>query len=252
MTGRTARIPTSSRTLLLLIAASTVLTGVHSPAQTTESPKLSTYEVSTVRLNKTSEQNGKFSYSPAGLTVENMGLESLIEVSFEIEEEQVIGVPAWAKSDRYNIEAKVDPSQTEALKKLTMAQRNHMIRPLLEGRFQLKWHYETRELPIYALVITKNGSKLKDTPVTGTDEDKKHHSFNMGWDSLTSEGISLDQLAHLLTTPLGRPVINQTGLTANYNINMKWTPDDSSHTDTSGPSIFTAIQEQLGLKLEPA
>ena len=246
MTGRAARNP--SRNIPLLIAIS-LSVGISAQSQTT--PRLPAYEISTVKLNNSGEHSGKFSYSPAGLIVENLSLQTLIEQAYEVEKEQVIGAPDWAKSERYDIEAKVDPSETEALRSLTPAQRNRMMKPLLEDRFQLKTHFETRDLPVYVLAISKTGSKLKKTPAPGTGEEK--HNFNMGRDTLTAEGISVDQLAHLLSTALGRPVANKTALAGNYDINMKWEVEDivSGPSASPGPSIFTAIQQQLGLKLNP-
>jgi uncharacterized protein (TIGR03435 family) len=123
-----------------------------------------------------------------------------------------------------------------------------MLRALLADRFKLAVHTETREMPIYVLVVAKGGSKLVKSNVSGT-------TINTGRSRITIKGSdnSLALLTYDLAWRLGRPVIDQTGLAGRYEFDLKWTEDDAaaSAPDSGGPSLFTAIQEQLGLKLEP-
>jgi uncharacterized protein (TIGR03435 family) len=131
-----------------------------------------------------------------------------------------------------------------------------MLQAVLAERFQMKVHQEDREAPIYALIVAKNGSKLKEATEAGAD------SLNVERGQIIGHSLSLQELAKGLTGGnTGRVVVDRTGLTGKYDFTLTWTPDqgaappgpDGGATENvPGPSIFTAIQEQLGLKLEPA
>ena len=129
-----------------------------------------------------------------------------------------------------------------------------MLLPVLEERFNLKlYRHETREITVYELVVAKGGSKLKESApdTAGTNGNPMRRSMLLnGIGHLESHGTSIDPLAHELSRALGRTVFDKTGLTGNYDYTLEWTPDDGPPTDTVGPSLFTAVQEQLGLKLE--
>ena len=266
MTGHTARMQSFSRRPLLPIAISIILA---TPIALAQSPAtadaaatqphtapLPEFTVAAIKLNKIAGTvNGissGYSFTPSGFNATNMTLQALIRQAYGIEDNQIAGAPPWLTSNRYDIEAKVDASDTPALKTLNREQRNQMLQPLLQDRFKLKFHYETRELPIYTLVVMKTGSKMKEIQPTITPEGVKNPGgASWGNNQIKSSGIAIDQLAHILTQTLERTVVNKTDLSGNYDFTLKWTPDDSqSQTDTSGPSIFTAIQEELGLKLE--
>jgi uncharacterized protein (TIGR03435 family) len=150
-----------------------------------------------------------------------------------------------------------------------------MVQSLLADRFSLRLSHKTEILPIYALVIAKTGAKLQESkPSENYSSGAKRHvgeegEFSMSQGQLTAQGFSIEGLVWLLSRSLGRPVLDQTGLRGNYDFTLQWTPDEGHgsmanvQTDggpgtvapplpgSSGPSIFTAIQEQLGLKLEP-
>jgi uncharacterized protein (TIGR03435 family) len=140
-----------------------------------------------------------------------------------------------------------------------------MVQVLLADRFKLKVHHEMKELPVYALVVAKGGIKMKpseDSAVfSPSPEEARGHSFAMrGRGQLQGGGATTEELSSMLAIQpevAGRMVVNRTGLTGNYDFMLKWTPDTgstmangSTSPDSSEPSLFTAIQEQLGLKLE--
>jgi uncharacterized protein (TIGR03435 family) len=156
-------------------------------------------------------------------------------------------------------------------------ERQRMLQAVLADRFKLSLHRESKDLPEYMLVIAKNGSKLQESKagdiypngITGPDGlPLGPHMMRMGGGQLTGQALSMADLVRLLSQRLGRTVLDKTGLTANYDFTLQWTPDESQApmlkgteggqqgTDSapspksSGPSIFTAIQDQLGLKLE--
>jgi len=183
-------------------------------------------------------------------------------------------------SDRYDIEAKMDGATADEVRKLSGEQnqstREHMLQALLVDRFKLTLHRETRELPLYSLVVAKNGSKLQESKPGEPDKRgfktpdghpmAQGHFFRMGMGQLDGHSIGTGDIARVLAQQLGRKVVDNTGLTANYDFTLKWTPEEgqgpafrepeagpgagSTPAPETGPSIFTALQEQLGLKLE--
>jgi uncharacterized protein (TIGR03435 family) len=134
-----------------------------------------------------------------------------------------------------------------------------MLKPLLADRFHLKLHHETQEFPVYNLVVAKGGPKLKQT------KPEDIHNFGIQgqtclithsqWGVMASQSCTVASILDLLRANTGRTVIDKTGLTGLYDIELNWTPENVSATtaqDDTGPSIYTAVQEQLGLKLEPS
>lgn len=187
----------------------------------------------------------------------------LIQGAYGVEARQISGAPNWLDSDseRYDITAKMDSSAADELRKLGRDQRNlaqqHMIQTLLADRCKLAVHTKTKELPVYALVISKNGPKLHESkadgpPLRGATE------VNLGKIHLRA---NMRVLARLLSDSrdVGRVVVDKTGLNGRYDVALEWKPEgveslkgtDNSASSGSGPSIFTALEEQLGLTLEP-
>jgi uncharacterized protein (TIGR03435 family) len=223
------------------------------------------FEVAAIRLNKTdttghshiisSSSNGRFNAI-------NVSLKSLVQWAFVMPDARILGGPNWFGSIKFDIEAKADDTLDEQLRSLpsatAKAQKQAMLQALLGDRFQMKTHEESRELPIYALVLAKDGPKFQPSQVNGT-------TINAGRGEIRVLGSddTVALLADELGKRLGRVVVNQTGMHGRYELILKWAPDEAgssrpgtsdaagSVTDVSGPSIFTAIQEQLGLKLVP-
>ena len=198
-----------------------------------------------------------------GLNVENMPLRALITNAYGIRDFQLSGGPGWIATERYDIIAKPEKAESAAppeLNKMTEDQRksrneewSERVRSLLADRFGLVVHKETKEQPVYVLTVAKGGPKL--TVVT-TPGDRQGISGNRGRTQGFAATIAM--LANNLSSTTGRPVVDKTGLTAKYDWVLEWTPDvpatqnaeASQSVDSPGPTIFTALQEQLGLKLE--
>jgi uncharacterized protein (TIGR03435 family) len=149
-----------------------------------------------------------------------------------------------------------------------------MLQPLLAERFKLKAHTETKQLPVYELIVAKGGPKLKEaTPgdtyangFKGPDGVGRGGMMRMGRGQLTGQGVPITTLTNLLSQQLQRTVVDKTGLTGKYDLELNWTPEQGEGglgpppgaaspqaepaPDATGPSIFTALQEQLGLKLQ--
>ncbi|WP_146072019.1 TIGR03435 family protein [Bryocella elongata] len=196
-----------------------------------------------------------------GVTITNMPLENILQWAFGIFlNDQIAGLPDWARQERYDVTAKVSDEDAAAFRKVTdPIQRMPMLQKLLVERFHLTSHYAMKELPVYALVVGKNGIRMTEIqPAIGANGMKEGGARQVSRGQIKSMGQPMKPLINQLTMELGHVVVDRTGLMGYYNFTLKWTPDDASPTagsvpeDPSAPSIFTAVQEQLGLKLEHA
>jgi uncharacterized protein (TIGR03435 family) len=261
--------PRNLRAGLLLLAASLLaFAAPTAPAQTVPqaasqatdtTAKLPAFDVVSIRLNKDTAQmsgNGTFSRrvgirtTPDGFSASNVDLKMLIANAYGVKPDQISGGPGWIDSNRYDIEAKVVAANGATPQPLTREQSNLMLRSLLADRFKLAVHNETKEAPIYELIVAKNGPKLQPAK-----PDQPTRMTIGGSGKATMEVDQISALIYQLSLQVGRPVVDKTGLTGKYEIKLEWTRDsgsgsvDATSTDASGPSIFTAVQEQLGLKL---
>jgi uncharacterized protein (TIGR03435 family) len=235
-------------------------------APSAAAPSLPAFDVTSVKVNNSAAHQMMMSYTPDGIRVSNIPVELILRDAFSVNADQLINTPGWAKSVPYDIEAKVADDDVPALKNLDHEQRAQLMLSLFADRFKLAYHRETRTLPEYALVIAKSGSKLQEfKPTTDENGKPRGNRFMMSGSSLTAEGIEMPRFTLILANRIGRPVVDKTGLTGKYSFKLEWAnephdgespggpPHDaggaSAHGDT-GPSIFTALQEQLGLKLE--
>jgi uncharacterized protein (TIGR03435 family) len=245
-----------------------------SPSQTPSATAASAaatpaFEVAAIRPNNSGSGNSSSNTNNGRFTATNVSLKSLIQFdAYGIPSPRILGGPKWLDSARFDVEAKMDDSVTEHLHSLDNGQRRiqtqAMFQQLLAGRFKLAVHWETRELPVYALVVAKKGPKLQPTQEknggSGTSSNSNGTSAQF-----TATGITLPELAKAFTQEmsgeLGRVIIDKTGIEGKYDLKLKWAPEngnaatgDASNAaqPDSGPSLFTAIQEQLGLRLEPA
>jgi uncharacterized protein (TIGR03435 family) len=234
------------------------------------------YEVSSIKLYKSANGDVGLAYTPDGITGTNVGLPLLIQLAYGIHNDQIIGAPGWFTSENYDIQAKMEGSVADALQKLNPEQlklaRQQMLQALLADRFKLAVHHETKDLPVYSLVIAKGGFKLQESKPDETDPQGRtgmHISGSSG--AMRGQLVSMASLAQFLYGRLGRTVLDKTGLTGKYDFMLKWTPDQNQMqpaggfqatsggapggqpalvADAGAPDLFTAVQEQLGLKLE--
>jgi uncharacterized protein (TIGR03435 family) len=243
------------------------------PLPATAEVKLPAFDVISIKPNKSDSEMIRVMYKPDGYSATNISLKMLILGAYGLKEDQLSGLPSWADSTRYDIDAKVAAPDLAELQKLKNDQRRLLLLPLLADRFKLTVHDETKILPIYELVIAKNGSKLKEaTPgdtyangVKGPDGVGRGGMMSMRPGQLTAQAVPVTSLVNILSQQLHRTVVDKTGLTGKYDISLQWAQDDTSNPmfkgtdgsqsadpppDASGPSIFTAIQEQLGLRLQ--
>jgi len=215
------------------------------------------FEVSSVKLNKSGSGSSGSNFKNGRFTATNVPLKNLMGYdAFGIPQPRILGGPKWLDSARFDIDARMETIAADELKTLSNDQREAemraMFQQLLADRFKLAVHWETRDLPVYALVAAKKGPKLQETKNPG-DTWTSSGGGNFSGTSLTLNEFA-EALTQGLSRELGRVVIDKTGIQGRYDLALKWTPDidaDGSASN-SGPAIFTAIQEQLGLKLESA
>ena len=191
-----------------------------------------------------------------GFRATNITLRELISYAYKLHcfdecRDFISGGPDWIASSRYDIQARPPKSQEKFDHSTASQPQNQLeqlvrqrVQALLADRFQLVLRSDTKEGSTYALRIARNGHKLK--PGTG-------ESAVQGGDfSLTAKNTSMEGLVVDLTSLLGRPVVDKTGLTGGFDFNLAWSPPpDVRASDVAGQSIFGALHSQLGLKLEP-
>jgi len=241
------------------------------------------YEVVSIKPNKSGSLIPGGRQMDDGINVTNFPLQFLIQGAFGVSNDRIVGLPGWVSSDRFDINAKMNPEVADALKKLSADDRKeaqqHMLQALFADRCKLTFHRETKELPTYTLVLGKNGPKFKESKPGETPEggikvpDGKGGtgSITVGEKgAITFRGLPLNFIVQILSMQLGRTVVDKTGLTGKYDFSWQFTPSASQvrafggtpaeggangvssgiPADPDGTDLFTAVQEQLGLKLE--
>ena len=252
-----------------------------STAATETAPDLE-FEVAAVKVNKSGEQRRMIGFQPGGrLNMSNVPLRSMIANAYRLQAFQVVGGPSWIESENFDIVAKAPDGSG------TPPQLQGMVRRLLADRFKLRVHTETREMPIYALVLARAdgrlGPSLKPTsvdceavfagargrgglPPPPRPGEPIQCGMRIGPGTLNGGGLPLAEFSRTLSVVTGRVVTDKTGLTGPHDFELSWTPEAGAGglfggpggggppgapaPDPNGPSIFTAVQEQLGLKLD--
>jgi uncharacterized protein (TIGR03435 family) len=217
------------RSLAGILAIATIAAAQDKPA----------FEVASVKLTPAGG-TGLTSISPYGqgrFTATSITMQLLISLAYGVPDSQLVGLPAWAASERYDVTAKAEPGVS-----LTLEELKPRLQLLLAQRFKLAIHREMKDTQGYALVAAKGGAKLKKASAGA-----KAGGMILPR-GLRNPSSTMDTLAGMLAHPLHRPVVNKTNIEGNYNIVLNYVQDGA--VDSTLPSIFTAIQEQLGLKLE--
>lgn len=236
--------------------------------------KVPEFAVTSVKPTNPETRMFRLMTPPDGFSTTNVPLKTLIEFAWNVSADRISGAPSWIDHANYDIEAKVDAADIPVMKELTQLQRREMIRKLLEDRFALKVHEETKELPVYALVVAKGGPRLHEAKpgdtysngFAGPDGKSGSGAMMFNGKQITAQGLPIKSLVPFLSQQLGRVVIDKTGLSGKYDFTLDLPagqrsvptakPPDGSDagangaSDDSEPSIFTLVQDQLGLKLE--
>jgi uncharacterized protein (TIGR03435 family) len=226
-------------------------------AQTAE-PK-PTFAAASIKVDP--KADGADSEPGPGLLRAQMTLARFIAMAYEVKPYQVTGGPSWIDTEHYDILAKLEHAGEEALPpdstprqraEANAARLHAALKSLLADRFQLKFHRETKEMPCYALVAAKGGFKLEES--ANHDEHGMNSKGRGNEKNLVATGADMGRLVAFLARQLDRPVVDMTHVQGFYDFTLAWTPDDLKNADATDhpalPSLFTALQEKLGLKLE--
>jgi uncharacterized protein (TIGR03435 family) len=209
------------------------------------------FDVATIKpAAPSSDGHTHINYPPGGrFSAFNITLRALMQWAYGMPESQILDAPSWLSSDRFDIEAKTDADTDSRLRGTASDQerelKRRMVQALLAERCGLKLHPESRILPAYDLILAKGGSRLQPSQFSGKSTSVGDAHFN-------GQGLTTTLIAEQLSKIAGRIVVDKTNLPDRYDLKLQWTPDNAPITDNSAPSLFTAIQEQLGLKLESA
>lgn len=183
---------------------------------------------------------------PSSFSVTNVTLKYLIQFAWDVKGFQISGGPGWIGSDRFTIQAKSEHRLDADLPEKYTEQIHSRIRSLLADRFELRLHTEQRTMPVYELVVAAAGPKLSPA------KEGKPEGWSSGSGLLKGTRVKAGTIARALADPTGRLVIDRTGLDGYYDYTLTWTPDSAVSEQAAGPSLFTAVQEQLGLRLKAA
>jgi uncharacterized protein (TIGR03435 family) len=199
------------------------------------------FEVASIRLNQSGDDGFIVNFPETGrLIVTNASLRTLIRNAYGAQNDQILGGPPWLDRDKFDIQAKTNGPIREE-------QEGRLLLNLLVVRFHLRFHQDTRELPIYVMTTAPGGPKFKKHI---RDNGFIHQAHGAGRAQIDAARISLGQLAGMVGKQTGRIVQDRTGLDGYYDFTLTWDPDQT--TDSQEPSIFVALKEQLGLNLSAA
>jgi uncharacterized protein (TIGR03435 family) len=248
--------------VILLLPLSTLLAAQESPQSA--SPVAATFEVATIKLSKPDAQGNTFRVRGHRFETRNTSLSDLISFAYGLHEKQITGAPPWVQADKYDLTAQSD-AEGQSIEMLWRG----MLQKYLVECFKLKFHRDTQELPLYVLTIGGTGPKL--TKSKGDPNGIPALSVTLGATNAANPNLgavaatnaNMGDLARVMQRlVLEWPVVDQTGILGRYDFGLNWTPDDSQFGDTRAkiptptdsanapPDLFTAIQEQVGLKLD--
>jgi uncharacterized protein (TIGR03435 family) len=234
---------------LRVLLAAYMLFAAIAPAQQTSPQPAWVFDVASIRPSGNLDRRTRILRHPDDTEFigQNVGLSALLQFAYGVSQTRVLGLPPQLEAARFDLQAKGDIETDARFRRLNpdqaRAAKQKMMQALLADRFRLTMHFESRELPVYALVVAKGGAKLQPS-------DEQTAQAWTWWTHINVEGgNTMDRFAEELTRVAGRPVLNQTGLTGHYSLEFEWSEDDDQDSDV--PTLFTAIREQLGLRLEP-
>ena len=269
-------------------ALTALIAGVGPQAQGQARPS---FEVASVKPNESGDGNIRIGLQPGGrFTASNVPVTQLIRFAYQLQPFQIVNAPSWANNDRFDISAKAEGEVPPAPLGGPPGPMQLMVQSLLADRFKLTAHTETRDMPIYNLVLARGDGRLGDKLKASTLDcaaiaaarrgggpppapdftARPQCGMRIGPGNLAAGGMALAAFANSLGPMLQRVVVDTTGLSGTFDFDLTWTPDVPQGAlnappppgappgaagpaiDPNGPTIFTAVQEQLGLKLEPA
>jgi len=243
-----------------LVGQATGLPAVSASTQSASDAKLPVFDVITVKPNSNGDRPS-IDFDGGSFSATNFSVKMLVLFAYDLKDDQLFGVPKWANELRFDMKAKVLDADLTTLQHLSNDQKRSIEQTILTERFELTFHRETKVLPVYELVVDKGGPRFQPSKVeagqigaNGLGAGSLHTNNHDGNADMASTAVPISSLVNVLSRQTERIVVDQTGLTARYDLNLTWSRDDGGTpaTDQNSPSILTAIQEQLGLRLRPA
>jgi len=224
-----------------------VLLGI-AAAHAAHAQSASAFEVASVKASPARSGTAGFiamDTDPAMVRYSNITLKLLIAIAYKMDSDLIQGGPAWLDGQLYDLTAKLPAG-------ISKDRVPPMLQTLLAERFRLAVHRDAKEQRVYFLTVAKSGTKLKPVPKADDQDVEQVRGESLPGQivrgGIMGHSLTMAAFAGILAIPLGDQVVDHTGLAGAFDINLKWTPDDSN---PGGPGLLTAIQEQLGLKLEP-
>jgi uncharacterized protein (TIGR03435 family) len=204
------------------------------------------FEVAAIKPSDPNDPSDRIHTDGRHVLLENQSVEKLIEFAYGIQKSQLAGGPAWASTDRYDVNGVSDVAGEPNTKQL-----QGMVRQLLVERFGLVFHREQRELSVYAITVAKGGPKLTKSAGDPNGQMDENGSGSGQTLSMRFNNTSMADFGMIMQFVVDRPLVDRTGLAGRYDFVLRFTSDEARATDPNAPpGLFTAVQEQLGLKLE--
>lgn len=231
------------------VGALLVATGVR--AQQTDSKRMAAdahpvFEVAAIKHSDPNSRNESITTHGRHVVVENKTVLTMVMVAYGLSSKQVVGGPEWMRSERFDVDGVPDMEGEPSIQ-----QMQGMLQGLLSDRFGLKVHREKRDLAVYAITVAKDGPKMRrsESDPNGSPDESDHAGAGQRQMKFTNQTMS--NFALVMQLFLDKPVVDQTGLTGRWDFELSWTFDETRAPEESAPpGLFTAFQEQLGLKLE--
>ena len=266
-TARTSlrnQFPCALAAAALMLAIPIALAQSNARPHTTPTGKPLSFTIVSIKRQGNGPRGGKEGCSVDSCHFVDRPLLAFITLAYNLSQKPIVGDPLPGDSDLFDLDAKIDPVDLPPTA-LSSRQLAEMLKPVLADRFQLRVHHETRTRPVYNIVLAKGDLKMNEsappaptTPgspasPTGTPQPSCYHT-SVGNGLRVERDCTMNDIRNILEAPSSRYLIDKTGLTGRYDFELHWTPDNTLPDSplTGDPSIFTAVQEQPGLKLEPA
>lgn len=235
---------------LLSGAPATVAQSAAPPQVSVADARLPVYDVVSIKPNKSASGSWSIDSNEYRYSAKNISLRSMLEQAYGVRSDLISGIDGPVAAARFDIEAKIVEPDPVLMKSLTPAQYRGMVVQMLREHFGLVVHNESKIAPVYDLELAKDGPKFKKS----ANPDAKNRGTSIHNREMEANSITMAEMATTLTNQVQRTVVDKTGLTARYDLKLKWSAEDSALDDgvkDAPPVIFTALKEQLGLKLQP-
>jgi uncharacterized protein (TIGR03435 family) len=251
------------RFVLAISVMASMVMGLMDPRSVQAQAKPATplsFEVASVKASTSVDQGSSMNPSPGMFLANNVSVQLLVQAAYGVRDFQIAGGPSWITTEKFDVEAK-------AARNVPVAQLMSMLHTMLEDRFKLKAHRESRELPVYLLTFAKGGLKIQPSNCTPSDPaspdtdskrcDQMRYGRRGSNRTIDAVGVTMGFLAASLSQTFGRTVLDRTALSDPFDFHLEWLPESVQERDSrddpanpQGGSIFSALQEQLGLKVE--